>query len=113
MENTIRTNRWAIVSFISGLIAFLILGALLLQGVTAFQGPWPDPASPIMDAVRSGLDLCTFLSLLTGILALRDIRRKGGLEKGKTLAWVGISLGVGGRLLIAAFFILGMLFSLR
>lgn len=113
METTIKTNRWAIVSFVSGLTAFLILGALLLVGVTASPGDLPERTNPIMDVSRSALDLCTFLSLLTGILALRDIRRKEGMEKGKTLAWFGMALGAGGRLLIAIYFILGMLFSIR
>ena len=110
METTIKTNRLAIVGFVSGLIAFLILGALL----TAFRGIFPEPGSPIdtiMNQLRSALDLFTFLSLLIGILALRDIRKKGGMEKGKMLAWAGIILGAGPRALIAAFFILALLFS--
>jgi len=112
MEMTIKTNRLAIFGFVSGLIAFLILGALL----TAFRGIFPEPGSPIdtlMNQLRSALDLFTFLSLLIGILALRDIRKKVGSEKGKTLAWAGIILGAGPRVLIAVYFILGMLFSQR
>jgi hypothetical protein len=66
-----------------------------------------------MNQLRSALDLFTFLSLLIGILALRDIRKKGGTEKGKTLAWAGIILGAGPSVLVAIYFIAGMLFSLR
>lgn len=116
MEIAVKTNRLAIVSFVSGLIAFLILGALLLVGVIVSPGDLPEPTSPIntiMGVARSALDLCTILSLLTGILALRDIRKKGGMEKGKTLAWVGITLGAGPRVLVAAYFIVALLFSGR
>ena len=116
MEMTVKTNRWAIVSFVSGLIAFLILGALLLAGVTASPGDLPEPTSPIntiLDVSRSALDLCTILSLLTGILALREIRKKGGMEKGKKLAWVGITLGAGPRVMVAIYFIVSLLFSGR
>jgi hypothetical protein len=116
MGNTIKTNHWAIVSFVSGLIAFLILGALLLVGVTASQGSLPEPTSPInsfLNVSRSVGDLATIVSLATGILALREIRKKGEIEKGKALAWFGMALGAGGRLPIAVYFILGMLFSLR
>ena len=116
MEMTIKTNRLAIFGFVSGLIAFLILGALLLVGVTASPGDLPEPTSPIytiLDVSRSALDLCTILSLLTGILALRQIRKKGEMEKGKTLAWVGMALGAGPRVLVAAYFIVALLFSGR
>jgi membrane protease YdiL (CAAX protease family) len=112
MEIVIKTNRLAIVGVVSGLIAFLILGTLL----TAFRGIFPEPGSPIdtiMNQLRAALDLFTFLSLLIGILALRDIRKKGGTEKGKTLAWAGIILGAGPRVLIAGYFILALLFSQR
>jgi len=116
MENPVKTNRWAIASFVSGLIAFLSLGALLLVGVTTSPGNFPAPGSPInsfLGVSRSVGNLATIVSLVTGILALREIRKKGGLEKGKTLAWVGIALGAGPRVLIAAYFIVGMLFSQR
>jgi hypothetical protein len=116
MEITFKTNRLATISFLSGLIAFLILGALLLVGGTTSPGKLPEPASPIdfmMVMARSVLDLCTLLSLLMGILALRDMAKKSGMEKGKLFAWTGIVLGVGPRLLVAAYLILGQLFSLR
>jgi hypothetical protein len=82
METTIKTNRLAILGFVSGLIAFLILGALL----TAFRGVFPEPGSTIdilMNQLRSALDLFTFLSLLIGILALRDIGKKAEPRKAK------------------------------
>jgi len=116
MEITVKTNRWAIVSFVSGLIAFLSLGALLLVGVTTSPGNFPAPGSPInsfLDVSRSAGNLATIVSLVTGILALREIRKNGGMEKGKTLAWVGMALGAGPRLLIAVYFIVALLFSQR
>ena len=116
MEITLKTNRWAIVSFVSGLIAFLILGALLLAGITTSPGDLPEPTSPIntlLDLSRSALDLCTLLSLLTGILALREVRKNSGTEKGRLLAWIGITLGVGPRVLVAGYLILALLFSQR
>ena len=116
MEITVKTNRWAIVSFVSGLIAFLSIGALLLIGVTTSPGNFPAPGSPInsfLDVSRSAGNLATIVSLVTGILALREIRKNGGMEKGKMVAWAGIILGGGPRVLVAAYFILALLFSQR
>lgn len=115
MEITVKTNRWAIVSFVSGLISLLSFGIPYVV-ISGSGGNFPEPGSPIysfLDLSRSAGNLATFVSLLTGILALREIRKKGGMEKGKTLAWAGIALGAGWRVLIAIYFILGMLFSLR
>ena len=92
MEMTVKTNRWAIVSFVSGLISFLSWGIILFPS--------------IMGLSRSLGNLATIVSMVTGLLALRGIRKKGGMEKGKTLAWVGIALGAGWQVLIIAFFIL-------
>jgi hypothetical protein len=36
-----------------------------------------------------------FVALVTGILALTQIKKKGGTEKGKILAWTGIVLSTG------------------
>jgi len=117
MENPIKTNRLAIVSFVSGLISLLSFGITLIPLLfPASLGNFPEPGSPInrfLDVSRSIGDLATIVSLVTGILALREIRKKGAMEKGKTLAWVGMALGAGWRVLIAVYFILGMLFSLR
>jgi hypothetical protein len=117
MENSIKTNRLAIVIFVSGLISLLSFGITLIPLLfPASLGNFPEPGSPInrfLDVSRSVGDLATIVSLVTGILALREIRKKGAMEKGKTLAWVGMALGAGWRVLIAVYFILGMLFSLR
>ncbi len=115
-----KTNRLAIVSFVSGLIGLLSLGLTLFPVLfPPSPGNLPEPASPIniiMDLSRSVRDLSTIVSLLTGILALREIKKKGRLEKGKGLAWAGIILGAGWilfRLVVAIFFILALIFSGR
>ena len=116
MEISVKTNRLAIVSFVSGLISFLSLGVLLPVLLPPYPGYLPEPASPIntvMDLSRPVRDFCTILALFTGILALREIRKKGGMEKGKALAWAGIILGAGWRLLVAIFFTSALIFSGR
>lgn len=119
MENTVKTNRLAIVSSVSGLITLLSLSAFFPLFFSATPGNWPGPASPagiLMNVARSLLDPGALVALLMGILALRDIKKKAGTEKGKTFAWIGIVIGGGWflfRVLVAIYFILGMLFSLR
>jgi len=110
MELTLKpkTNRLAIVSFVSGLIA---LPAVVTFVVLLYGGTIPEPGSLsdiFMNLSRSIRDLATILALVTGIFALREIKKKGGMEKGKTLAWVGIIIGGAWllfRVLIALFFI--------
>ncbi|MFH1446442.1 MAG: DUF4190 domain-containing protein [Chloroflexota bacterium] len=116
MENSIKTNRLAIVSFVSGLIALLSLGfywVLFLIAFPSSPGYAPESANraiiTIMDLSISVRNLCALVALLIGILALRDIKKKDGTEKGKILAWVGIILGAGEvlfRLLVGIIFIL-------
>ena len=116
MEISVKTNRLAVVSFVSGLISFLSLGVLLPVLFPPYPGYLPEPLSPIntiMDLSRPVRDICTILALFAGILALREIRKKGGMEKGKALAWAGIILGGGPRVLVAGYFILALLFSGR
>ena len=115
MEKPVKTNRLAIVSFVSGLISLLSFGISFVV-ISESAGNLPEPGSPIysfLDLSRSTGNLATFVSLVTGILALRTIRKKDGMEQGKTLAWIGMALGAGWRVLVAIYFILGMLFSLR
>jgi hypothetical protein len=120
MENPVRTNRLAIVSFLSGLLSLFALSPILfLLLFPPSPGNLPEPSSPINTLLtfsRSIGNLSTLVSLVTGILALREIKKKGGTEKGGRFAWVGILIGGGWilfRLLVAIYFILGMLFSLR
>jgi hypothetical protein len=48
-----------------------------------------------LDLSASVQFLCAPVAVVTGILALREIKKKGGTEKGKILAWIGILLGAG------------------
>jgi hypothetical protein len=95
MEKSAKTNRMAMISFVSGFIVIALLG---------FGVYWQSfPASPTYaNTIRTILDLsvsvqyfCAPVALLTGILALKQIQRKDGAEKGKILAWVGIVPGAG------------------
>lgn len=120
METTIKTNRLAIASFASGLLGLFALSPLLFLLIfPPSPGNLPEESSPInilLTFSRSIGNLSTLVSLVTGILALREIRRKGGTEKGRLFAWIGILIGGGWilfRVLIALYFILGMLFSMR
>ena len=124
MENHIKTNRLAIVSLVSGLMALLLTFGMFfvrLSFYTSLGGTLPEPTDPALARFefwttwvgRLG-SLATFGAIITGILALREIKRKGGMEKGKILAWVGIILGGGWilfRVLVAIFFILALIFS--
>jgi len=116
MENSVKTNRLAIVSFVSGLIALLSLGlywALFLIAFSSSPGYAPESANrailTVMDLSVSVRNLCALVALVMGILALRDIKKKDETEKGKILSWFGIVLGAGEilfRLLVGIIFIL-------
>jgi len=85
----------AMISFVCGLIVIAMLG---------FGMVWQSfPGSPIYaNTIRAILDLsisvqylCALVALLTGILALKQIQRQDGAEKGKIFAWVGVVSGAG------------------
>jgi hypothetical protein len=80
MKTTVKTNRLAIASFVSGLIAFLSLGLTLYPVLfPPTPGNLPEPASAFsifMDLSRSVRDLSTIVSLITGILVFREIKKK-------------------------------------
>jgi hypothetical protein len=93
MESSIKTNRLAIVSFASGLIALLSIGLIfVLYNSRETAGGIISITDGIIMPLRN---LCVAVALVTGILALRQIKKKDGTEKGKMLAWVGIVLGAG------------------
>lgn len=98
MESSTKTNRLAIVSFVSGLIALLTLGLYWALFTMAFPSS-PEPSNraliTIMDLSVPVRNVCALAALITGILALREIKKKDGTEKGKILSWVGIVLGGG------------------
>lgn len=124
MEITLKTNRLAITSFVIGLITLLLTFGLLLVRMAVFISPdgiLLEPTDPIMRAIEfwspwvSSLgSITTIGAILTGFLALLEIKRKSGSEKGKLFAWAGILLGAAWilfRIVIALYFILA-LFSL-
>ncbi len=110
----VRTNWLAVVSFVSGILALLcIAGTFVALSL-------PPTASELSFILLDRIfipvrDLSVIVALATGILALREIKRKEGAEKGKTLAWLGIAIGMGWIvffILAAVFFIL-LLFASR
>jgi len=116
MESTVKTNRLAIISFTSGLIVLLSLGLYWVLFPMAY--PLPTGYSPetinrtylsILDLSVPIRNICASVALITGIFALREIRKKRLTEKGKTIAWVGLSLGAGWILLGL---LIGMIFTL-
>lgn len=93
MESSVKTNRLAIVSFVSGLIAILSIGLIfILYNSQETAGGIISITDGIIMPLRN---LCVAVALVTGLLALRQIKKKDGTEKGKIFAWVGIVLGAG------------------
>ncbi len=90
----IRVNRLAIISFVSGLLALLCIA-----GTFAVLRLAPTNDALIVTLVDGILipvrNLSVLVAVVTGILALGRIRRTEGAEKGKTLAWLGIAIGIG------------------
>jgi len=87
------TNRLAILSFISGMVALLSISLVfILYNLAAPESVPLFITDGILIPVRN---LSVVASLITGVLALRDIRRNPDTEKGKTLAWFGIIVGAG------------------
>ena len=94
----VRTNRWAIVSGALPIIgvACLALGILLLLAYPPPEGH----SSPFFSAAAGPILLASTvgffsgpLSLIAGIVAFRQIKKRKGEEKGKFLAWIGIVFG--------------------
>jgi signal transduction histidine kinase len=109
MTRTVRTNRLAIISFVSGLLALLCIAGI---GAVFRLAPTNDNLiATLVDGILiPARNLSVLVALVTGILALRQIRRKEGAAKGKTLAWLGIAISIGWIvffiLVVLAFFLL-------
>jgi hypothetical protein len=102
MEAPIKTNRLAIISFISGLIVVISLGLYRVFYLLAYPSSAGNSAEPInrifltlMDLTVPVRNLGAASALLSGILALREIKMKAGSEKGRGFAWAGIISGAG------------------
>lgn len=94
----VRNNRWAIVSVALAIIGVVSLGAgmLLLMAYPPSEGH----ASPFFSAAAGPILLVSIVvlftgpaSLFSGIVALRQIKRRKGEEKGNVLAWIGVVFG--------------------
>lgn len=93
MKDSNKTNPLAIVSFASGIIAliFIVLVFVLYTVVDTSEGVIKFTDGLIMPA----RNLLLIISLLTGILALNDIKKSGGTQKSKILSWFGIVTSAG------------------
>lgn len=86
-----KPNPLSLVSFICGLVALIssILNFLLHNFIQV-----TDSILFITDGILIPMRNISGLgAIITGILALRNIKNKGHAEKGKWLAWTGIALG--------------------
>lgn len=95
MESSVKINRLAMVSFISGIIVITLLGFGMYWQLLPASPEYANSIRTILDLSVSVQYLCAPVALVTGILALREIKKKVGTEKGKILAWIGIVLGTG------------------
>src|SRR5512143_1264634 len=90
-----RTNRYSIASAIAGILTALCLclgiAPIPLTGIVCF------PAAVVLGSV----------AVLTGLLALNQIRSSG--ESGKPLAVAGSAIGAGATLAAACLMLLGLL----
>lgn len=107
MPSPVKRNRLAIVSFVSGLIAILsIITIFVIYRTQETAGSIISITDGVIMPLRN---LSLAVALSTGILALREIKKKEGTEKGKILAWFGIVLGTGWILFVL---LVGMTFLL-
>ncbi len=93
MDSSNKTNQLAIISFVSGMIALIcivLIFAFYNSAETA--GSFSSITDGIIMPVRN---LCVIVTLITGILAAKDIKKTGGTKKGKLLSWFGIVVGAG------------------
>ena len=113
MEDSVETNRLSIVSLITGLVIPLSLGLYWVLFPVAFPSS-TGSANPfiltIMDFSVSVRHFCAPVALFSGFLALRQIKKNAGIEKGRISAWLGIILGAGWiifGMLVGMIFMLG------
>ncbi len=94
MEKTVKINHMAIISFVSGLIVIALLDFGMVWQSFPVSLTYTNTIRAIMRLSVSVQYLYGPVALLTGILALKQIQKKDGVEKGKRFAWIGIVLGV-------------------
>jgi uncharacterized membrane protein len=91
MEKSKKINRLALISFISGLIGHVSMGLnFLLYHINEPSGIILNLTDGILIPLRN---LSVAVAVVTGMMALIDIKNKDNAERGKRLAWLGILLG--------------------
>ncbi len=107
MKPANKINLLALISFISGLTALLTIG--IIFAIYNFVDP-TEGILFITDGILMPVrNLAVFAALVTGILALIKIKKTGGDQRGKLLAWIGIVLS-GGWILFGL--LVGLIFLL-
>ena len=93
MSNSLKTNRLAILSFVSGCTAlFAIILVFVLYDAL---DPSPGMIGFIDGIIIPGRNLAVFAALVAGVLALIEIKRKGGTRRNKIYSWFGVAIGAG------------------
>lgn len=103
----------ALISFITGLVALLSLCLYWVLQIAIFPHQTVEFANrvilPIMDASTTVRNFCAITALVTGIIALNQIKKTQPIERGRLFAWIGIVLGLSWILFGLA---VGVIFSL-
>ena len=121
MENKLKVNSLAIVSFFSGIIVLFTLGLYYALSQTLYMN-LELFSSEILNRVPLILmelsvpfrNIFAALAVLTGVFGLRELKKNPETQRGKSLAWIGILLGGGwiilGLLVGSIFFLAKTLF---
>ena len=101
MEKSGKMNTLSIMSFCCGLLVLISLGLYWFLALV------PAPAasglpSGVIDRVHNIImdvsvrirNFSAFVAVITGIIALREIKKSDRTEKGKIFAWIGLIIGV-------------------
>ena len=112
MENKLKVNSLAIVSFISGIIVLFSLGLyyalsqIFLRNLDLFSLEILNRVPLVlMELSVPFRNIFAPLAVVTGVFGLREIKKNPQTQKGKSLAWIGMLFGGG-------WIILGILVSI-
>lgn len=102
MENKLKVNSLAIISFISGTIVLFSLGLYyalsqtLLRNIDLFSLEILNRVPLVlMELSVPFRNFFAPLAVLTGVFGLREIKKNPQIQKGKPLAWIGMLFGGG------------------
>ena len=102
MENKLKVNSLAIISFISGTIVFFSLGLYyalsqtLLRNIDLFSLEILNRVPLVlMELSVPFRNIFAPLAVVTGVFGLREIKKNPQTQKGKSLAWIGMLFGGG------------------